>query len=267
MSRTLAAACAVVLAFVGVACGDDSDDDRVGATGSSDSSPANDYFDALATNDLSRMDVMLELAAFDSPAYLYATHQIAHVRADAAGDVAAAKTEWSTDGVEMCQEGVDVSGDSITECLTFADFEVSDDGLLVDFTVNEVPLSHAIASGSFVFDAQGVEVRIVTAYQTPRGDVALNVEVFNGRPTPLTLAEYDWTYVTEDEHEVQSSDMSPGLGSDDIGPAATAETLVVFEQVPLGGRLRFVAFDWETDDRSDYEVRFAVSVPGGRAEQ
>lgn len=266
----------LVVTLVLAACSDDSDDDRVGATVPPGSAPqeaadqdetddndepedapdnaARQYFDLLATGELSRMGGMLELAPENSPAQLYAIHQIALVRADPFRDGIAATNEWHNGSVEQCSEAIDASGDIVEECFTFADFELAD-GLLASFTVDELPIAERISAGEAV-EADGVSARVVTAYEAARGDLFLNVDVTNNREEPVSLAEYGWVYTTADGRQVEPADF--GLASD-IGPGATAATTVTYLQTPIGGTLRFVAF---ADDFLT-EIRFELPVPAG----
>jgi hypothetical protein len=276
--RTTAATVASALLTLG-ACGNDSEENRVGATVPPGSPPeattiparptttapptpddaVTQYFDLLATADLSRMGGMLEVAAEDSPAHLYATHQIALVRASSqlVRRPSATSTWAGNDSVEQCIDGYDdITGEAIEECTVFADFEQVDEHL-TSFTVDGQPISERISSGEAA-EADGVSVRVVTAYQTSAGDLFLNVDITNNRDGRLIVEEYDWVLITADGRQVESDPMASGLTSD-IEPDATAATTAVFLQTSLGGTLRFVAFsdDFET------QIRFEVPIPGG----
>jgi len=261
----------LVVAVIGIAaCSDDPDSADIGAPASLPSGQADDtttteasdgldagrqYLDLLATEDLSRMGGMTGLAAAGSPAALYATHQIAAVRASG---IPRAPTDVEVDGdsIVLCQAGLDASGNQTEQCNTYADFTVDGDRL-ASFTIDGTPVSDRIRAGDPAgTSADGVTARIVTAYQTARGDLALNIDITNGRDTALAVADYDWAFVTADGRQVAPSELFAGPAPQ-VEPGATAGHVVYFEQAPLGGSLRIVAF---ADDFAT-EVRFELGVP------
>lgn len=216
---------------------------------------AKDYLQLLASGDLARMGGMLDLAAEGSPAWLYATHQIAALRS-AGGPGASTDVGVEGDSIVLCQPVLDASGTETEDCNTYANFTLDGDWLS-DFSIEGVPMADRIRSGDPAgAAADGVTARIVTAYQTARGDLALNLDVTNGRDTALTVADYEWAFITSDGRQVAPSELFAGQ-SPDVEPGATAAHVVYFEQAPLGGTLRFVAF---ADDFAT-EIRFDVVVP------
>lgn len=212
------------------------------------------YFEAFATDDLSRMGAMLDASVEGSPAALYATHQIAFTRAIGPGfgtTVDASDTE-----IVLTATYFDLSGNEVDESTTYADFAVEGDKL-AGFTVDGVPIADRIRGGAPEgTSGDGVTVRIVTAYQTARGDLALNVDIANGRESVVEIADYEWSLVTPDGRQVGLNE-ELAVVPPSVEPGATAGHIVVYEQVGLGGTLRFVAF---ADDFAT-EIRFDVAVP------
>ncbi len=266
------AAIALIAAAL-AACGDDGDGG--GAEGSGSPAPlpsgqattttppesasgtdlAEEYLRLLASGDLARMGGMLDLATEGSPAWLYATHQIAAQRS-AGGPAASTDVSVEGDSIVLCQPILDASGNETENCNTFGDFALDGDQLS-GFSIDGVPMADRIRSGDPAgAEADGVTARIVTAYQTARGDLALNLDITNGRDTVLAVADYEWAFITSDGRQVGPSELFAGM-SPDVEPGATAAHVVYFEQAPLGGTLRFVAF---ADDFAT-EVRFDVAVP------
>jgi hypothetical protein len=201
------------------------------------------------------MGGMLDLASEGSPAWLYATHQIAALRS-VGGPGASTDVSVDGDSIVLCQSVLDASGNETEDCNTFAGFALDGDRLS-DFSIDGVPMADRIRSGEPAgAAADGVTARIVTAYQTARGDLALNLDITNGRDTALAVADYEWAFITSDGRQVAPSELFAGM-SPNVEPGATAAHVVYFEQAPLGGTLRFVAF---ADDFAS-EVRFDVAVP------
>jgi hypothetical protein len=218
---------------------------------------ARSYFDALASEDLSKMGAMLDASVPGSPAALYATHQIANVRAlspsplgttvDVGDDTIALTTTtgYANDGTEQ------------TETNTYGGFAL-DGAKLTAFTVNDSPVADRIRAGDPAgVTSDGVTARIVTAYVTARGDLFLNVDTTNGHDGALNVASYEWALVTTDGRQVAPSQRFCCPVEPVVQPGATVGSVVVFEQVGLGGTLRYVAF---ADDFIT-EARFDVSVP------
>lgn len=264
------AAITLIAAVLG-ACGDDGD----GAADSGSPAPlpsgqattttpsesasatdvADDFLQLLASGDLARMGGMIDLATEGSPAWLYATHQIAALRS-AGGPGGSTDVSVDGDSIVLCQPVLDASGNETEDCNTYGDFALDRDRLS-DFSIDGVPMADRIRSGDPAGTAaDGVTARIITAYQTARGDLALNLDITNGRDTVVAVADYEWALITSDGRQVAPSQLFAGQ-SPDVEPGATAAHVVYFEQAPLGGTLRFVAF---ADDFAT-EVRFDVAVP------
>ncbi len=217
---------------------------------------AHAYFEALASEDLSQMGTMLDHSVEGSPAALYATHQIANLRA-LGGATLGTTIDVTDDAIALISvTGYANDGTEQTETVTYRGFTVEGDKL-TGFHVNDTPVADRIRAGGEPVTVEGVSVRVVTAYYTARGDLMLNVDVTNGRAGAIELSDFEWLFVTGDGRQVSPSqnvvNMSPGT----VQPGATAGRIVAFEQVGLGGTLRFVAFadDFVTD------VRFDVPVP------
>jgi hypothetical protein len=214
------------------------------------------YFEALASEDLSRMGAMLDSSVEGSPAALYATHQIATVRAAGGSPLGSTtRTEGNAIVVESTT-GYDAEGVEQTESVTYRGFAREGDKL-TGFVVNDTPVADRIRAGGEPVTVDGVTVRIVTAYQTARGDLTLNVDTTNGRQGVLNVSSYEWALVTPDGRQVALSQNFCCPADPVIQPGATAGYMAAFEQVGLGGTLRYVAF------ADDYvtEVRFDVPVP------
>jgi hypothetical protein len=219
---------------------------------------ANSYFEALASEDLSRMGAMLDNSLEGSAAGLYATHQIAAVRASGAVPGAASTTMDVRDGtiVLTSTTGYDNDGTEQAESITYGGFTVEGDKL-TGFTVNDAQVADRVRAGGDPVTVDGVTARIVTAYQTALGDLFLNVDTTNGRQGPVTVASYEWALVTQDGRQVSPSQKFCCPTDPTVQPGATAGSIVPFEQVGLGGTLRYVAF---ADDFVT-EVRFDIPVP------
>jgi hypothetical protein len=216
---------------------------------------ARNYFEALASEDLSRMGAMVDNSVEDSPAALYAVHQIATLRG--LGTQFGTTMDVGDDTIALTTiTGYDNSGTEQTETTTYGGFTVEGDKL-TGFNVNDTPVADRIRAGGDPVTVDGVSVRVVSAYHSAVGNLILNVDVTNGRQGPIELSDFEWLLVTADGRQVspapEAVNMSPGT----VQPGATAGRIAGFEQVGLGGTLRFVAFadDFVTD------VRFDVPVP------
>jgi hypothetical protein len=198
---------------------------------------------------------VLDASVEGSPAHLYATHQIANVRAIGTSLGAAMHTEGDV-VVIMSTTGYDADGVEQTESVTYRDFAV-EGGKLAGFVVNETPVADRIRAGGEPVTVDDVSVRVVTAYQTARGDLTINVDTTNGRQDVLNVSSYEWALMTPDGRQVALSQNFCCPTDPVIQPGATAGYVAAFEQVGLGGTLRFVAF---ADDFVT-EVRFDVPVP------
>jgi hypothetical protein len=213
------------------------------------------YFDALASEDLSKMGAMLDNSVEGSPAALYATHQIATLRG--LGVQFGTTMEVGDDTIALTTiTGYDNSGTEQTETTTFGQFTV-EGGKLSGFNVNDTPVAERIRAGGEPVTVDGVSVRVVTAYQSALGNLILNVDVTNGRQGPIELSEFEWVLVTPDGRQVSPAQDAVNMSPGTVQPGATAGRIAAFEQVGLGGTLRFVAF---ADDFIT-EVRFDVPVP------
>ncbi|HEY8526933.1 MAG TPA: hypothetical protein VIL48_18315 [Acidimicrobiales bacterium] len=219
--------------------------------------PVVEYFEAFAADDLAYMQAVLDHAAEGSPAALYATHQIAVTRA-LGPDGVPTTVDVDDDTIVLRATATDPSGQEVELSATFGDFEMDGDRLST-FTVDGVPLADRIRVGDPAgVSGNGVTVRIVTAYVTPRGDLWLNVDIANTRGDVVEVADYDWALVTPDGRQVDPSENVCCPTAPSVGPGATAGHVVAFEQVGLGGTFQFVAFseDFMT------EIRLEVPVPG-----
>lgn len=218
---------------------------------------ARDYFDILGRDDLGEMAGMLDLATPGSPAHLYAQHQIAFTRA--LGSLPGT-TEVRSDAIEMCSELLDENGQTRQECYIYADFEANaDTGLLESFSVDGNPIDGRIAAGDPEgVTEQGVTVKVVTAFQATRGNMAINADVVNNLSTPVDVAEYDFEYVDADGRQYAQAPFVFSNLPSTIQPGATASAVGLFEQAPFGGTFTFVGF---TNDFAT-EIRISVPVSG-----
>lgn len=76
--------------------------------------PAQTFFEALGTEDLSRMGAMLEASAGDSPAALYAMHQLAFRRAEGSAFLETT-ADVGDDNVVLTGIDYDLDGNEIEE--------------------------------------------------------------------------------------------------------------------------------------------------------
>lgn len=218
--------------------------------------PAVAYFEAFASEDLSRMGAMLDNSLEGSPAALYATHQIANVRALGSAPLPAS-VEVTEDNIVLRSTTYDLKGDEVEEATNYSHFEVDGDRLTA-FTVDDIPLADRIRAGDPIgTSGDGVTVRVVTAYLTARGDLWLNLDITNARGDVVEVADYEWSLVTPDGRQLAPSENLCCPTAPSVEPSATAGHIAMFEQVRLGGTLRFVAF---ADDFVT-EIRFDIPVP------
>jgi hypothetical protein len=202
------------------------------------------------------MATMPDNSVEGSPAALYATHQIAIVRSLGPSDTETA-VDVGEDSIVLRTTSYDANGNEVEEATTYSDFDVERDRL-VGFAVDDVPMADSIRAGDPAgASGDGVTARIVTAYTTSRGDLALNVDVTNTRSEVIELSDYEWSLITPDGRQVGPSENICCPVAPSIQSGATAGHVVYYEQVGLGGTLQFVAFtgDFET------EIRFDLPVP------
>jgi hypothetical protein len=236
------------------ACGGGGDDDAGATTVETDvPQAAQDYFEALATNDPSDMGVALDVAADDSPAELYATHQIAFARIP---DVAPFTTtaDVGDDNIVLTSRGVSSDGTEFEDSTTFSDFTLVDDRLAT-FSVDDNPVADRIGGGDPAgVSSNGVTVKIVTAYQAHEGDLALNVEIMNMRGAEVQTTVSEWTLDTADGRQLRPAEPSAFLLSS-ILPGTTQPHFVTYEQTPLGGTLGVAASASDLETALQFDVR------------
>jgi hypothetical protein len=217
---------------------------------------ARDYFEALATNDPSDMAVALDVAAVDSPAELYATHQIAFARVPGVAPFTTT-VDVGDDNIVLTSRGVSTDGTTeFEDSTTFSDFTLVDDRLAT-FSVDDNPVADRIRGGDPAgVSSNGVTVKIITAYQAHEGDLVLNVEITNMRKAEVQTTVSEWTLDSADGRQLKPAQPS-GFVLSSILPGTTQPHFVMYEQVPLGGSLGVVA------SASDLEtgLRFDVPVP------
>lgn len=164
--------------------------DTAGSTTAEDADPIGPYFDALAS--ATGTDQMLEWAAPDSPAELYATLL--------GSQKLSAQTIETTadDELELCFTT------NPDQCVTFGGFEV-DDGELVSFTVDGEPLDDRIvASGESAAGDPGLTITVPLVYWTASDDLAVLLEIANGDAGDLDLrGGVTLTYTAPDGDEVE----------------------------------------------------------------
>jgi hypothetical protein len=215
-----------------------------------------DYFDALATNDPSDMAPALDEVADDSPAELYATHQIAFARIPGVAPFTTT-ADVVDDTIVLTSRGVEADGTTeFEDSTTFSDFTLVDDRLAT-FSVDENPIADRIRGGDpGGVSSNGVTVRIITAYQAHEGDLAVNVDITNVREAEIQTAVSEWTLDTADGRQLKPAEPSDFVLSS-IQPGTTQPHFVTYEQAPLGGTLGVAA----SASDSETGLRFDVPVP------
>ena len=101
-----------------------------------------EYFEAYGTQDPDELARMLTLAAPGSSAHAYAVHQETLAGIDPQRN-APLDIALEGDAIEACPED-----DEDAECITYADFTATPDGLLTHFTINGSPLRDRVSVGT-----------------------------------------------------------------------------------------------------------------------
>lgn len=194
------------------------------------------YFEAFVGNDPALMREMLEHAAEDSLAAVYAQAQIDY------GTLFPGPPSEET--IDLGDESITISGtDQNGQPLDteFADFEADADGLLRRFSVDGRPLTERLVGPGSTASAAGVTVTLRSAYHSISGVLNVVVDVENATAGPIVDANYQSAFVSADGRQFAPGEGSP---SATIQPGATAMVLVAFPQGPdpAGGRLVYKAF-------------------------
>jgi hypothetical protein len=235
----------------------DTHDEETTTTAAGVPEVAAQYLGLLGDADLGGMARMVDLAADGSLAELYAQYHIARMRyagpAPSTSDVKGAT-------VEQCGEEVNAAGGTETVCSVFSDFEVDDAGRLVTFSVDGSAIADRLRAGDPAgVTADGVTVRVVAAYLTAQGDLAVVLDVTNGSEGVAQVDDCAATYTGPDGRQVTQLCVSllPR-----VQPGATASVVYIIEQATLGGVLSISAATDEREPGSFYDsVALDIPVP------
>ncbi|MFA7266148.1 MAG: hypothetical protein WC054_07535 [Candidatus Nanopelagicales bacterium] len=216
------------------------------ADGGEDHTPVlQEYFNAFATDVAAQMEPMKSAAAPDSPAYLYAVHQInlALASESANGDVAASTATISEDQVTMVRQGLDadITEEQRAEATTTYSNFTYENGLLASWTANpggDVAPRITPVSGSVT--KLGVTLALKTAYIANSGDLFITYEVLNKSKKKASVVVNG--YLNPDGRQVQVSATPYQVAP---VPGAFASGYAVVTQGKLGGSLT-IEFDYQT---------------------
>lgn len=240
---------AIGLAIVAVAlagCSSSGGSDTVGAT----SAPAeseqvlNNYFNAFATDEASEMEPMLDNAEADSPAYLYAEHQINNALADEAANQSssASTVAVSGDEVTMIDESLlpaDATEEERAEVTTtYREFEYASDGKLVTWTAEPGgSLEGRVLAQDGIGTSGKVTIKAKTSYVTNAGDLIVTYDVRNKSKDQAMVTPKG--YVNADKRQVQ---IATGTGSLDLAPGSFATEAASMENGEPGGKMTFTVY-------------------------
>jgi len=216
-----------------------------------------EYFTPFAENDPAEMEAMLEVAAADSPAYLYAEHQINNALADEAANLLPEpdQLEVTADEVTLTISGLaeDATEEEVADATTvFRDFQYSPDGKLVTWDSEPGgPLEPRILAQSGSGRSGGVRIQVQTSYETNNGDLIVTYVVRNKSKYDATV--YPQGYVTPQGRQVKVSTSS---GSLELAPRTFATESAAISNGKPGGKLRF---DGSLD--SPTYTQFKITVP------
>lgn len=207
------------------------------ATGpSSDSVDA--LFEALASNDVAEMTDALELVAPGSVAELYLKHQAAVTQAYLdGGDVEEPDALTEEDG-----KYTSCYADEEDDCVVWADVEAGGDRV-ANFTVDGKALDSRLLAGSNKkFNIAGLaEVRLVSAYETAAGALAVVIQVRNIGKSKVAV-EAGTSYRSAEGRQSEASGVS---GPTSLQPDSLANFGLSFPNGKIGGELRLELYQEE----------------------
>ncbi len=216
-----------------------------------------DYFTPFAGHDPAEMEAMLEVAVADSPAYLYAEHQINSSLADEAANALPEpdQLEVTADEVTITTSGLaeDATEEEVAEATTvYRDFQYSPDGKLVTWNSEPGgPLEPRILAQSGSGRSGGVRIEAQTSYETNNGDLVVTYVVRNKSKYDATV--YPQGYVTPQGRQVKVATSS---GSLELAPRTFATESAYVSNGTPGGKLRF-----EGNLDSPTYTQFKITVP------
>ena len=213
-----------------------------------DSSNVRAYFEALATSDVKGIAAAIDLTEPESPASYYAIYQTELQRLGVTGSDPAT-VEADGDVITLCETSEDEQ-----TCYEYSDFTVNDDGLLVNFSVNEVPLTDRLGAAGAPATAAGVTAQVAVAYDTANGDLILLVDVKNDSSVAFSPSGSGTAYVGADGRQAPTQ---TGLTSDVLAGASAYDAVLV-EGGERGGKLTYAGF---LDDDSFTNVELPLAVP------
>lgn len=233
------------------------------ATGSEDSAPANStevlksYFEGLASDDSAQMQAMLKYAAPDSPAQLYAEHQILNQEADEAANSGSSTPDSVTvegDKVTITQDLPNDATDAQRKEATtvFTDFAFSPDGNIETWTAEPGgPLASRVQRQSGKGTSAGVTISAQTSYVTNSGDLVVAYEVRNATKNTVNINPRG--YLNPNGRQVQ---VATTTGSLKLSPKASAGDAASITNGRPGGKLIFDIYS----DGGSYQSS-AITVP------
>ena len=192
---------------------------------------AAEYMAALAgSDDPERMREGLRLAAEDSTAHTYLRHFVQVFSAwDSSGDTYRSSTLTPVDdGFELCRPEPEAP-----QCADFTRF-TTEDGLITGFLVNGTDPAKRLVSGHGVAaSSEGVDVHLLTAYQSVTDDVLVVTAEFTTVDN-VDLDLFGTAYTAPDgrEHRVEEA-----VGEYDLDAGATTQAALYFPDAEVGGDL------------------------------
>lgn len=201
--------------------------------GSSEDRLLQEYLEVFAVGDAAQLrSAWVPLTAPRSLARLYSEHHATFRQAlEDTGNAPAREdtVEVTADGVQICTPSMGDACRSYTE-------PVAVDGRLSSFTVNGLPLAGAVAQPGARAGAEGLEVELVSAYETSRGALFVCVRATNASAGPVSVNVGTAAYAVPGMPE-QAAGTAPGP-LDPLAAGASAVSCPVFQTATLGGVLR-----------------------------
>jgi hypothetical protein len=188
------------------------------------------YFDAMATLQPSTMRQMLDHAVEGSPAYVYASVQVAAVEAladqgmtDDAGDATVTET-----GMRVCNTDIDGS----RNCTDMEELTVTN-GKLATFTVDGTQIDDRLAAGGATATEGATSVTLLGAYHSIQGDVLLvALDIVNEGDEPTNLNIYSAEYVNDAGRQVSAGD---AIGPSELRGGAAGSAVIYIPAQSVGG--------------------------------
>lgn len=198
------------------------------------------YFEAIAANDIDEMESGLASAARGSIAEAYMIHMIAVANSSLDAGVPEAEPETLTakkEGYESCGD----DGTGKQSCVVWGNIE-GKDGKITNFTVSGKRLDDRISVGNDKFAKAGrlAEVRFISAYKSVEtGGLTVDIEIkSNERKVETNL--FGSTYRSKEGRQSKATET---IGLDALEPKSTTFASVYFDRADLGGDLKLAFFD------------------------